>query len=100
MSWNGPVVFQFYLFAVHQPHQALTAADVVIDVAVGQPVNHGAVIHHIPTEEQLIVTVMEADAAPRVTGHVEHRQLSVTQVDDITWTGERCFSKSFPHIIV
>ncbi|KAF3850711.1 hypothetical protein F7725_012483, partial [Dissostichus mawsoni] len=49
------------------------------DVAVGQPVNHGAVIHYISTEEHLIVPVVEADAAPRVAGHVEHVQLSVAQ---------------------
>lgn len=77
-----------YLFAVNQPHQALTTADVVTNVAVGQPVNHGAVIHYISAEKHLIVSVVEADAAPRVTGHVEHRQLSVTQVDDITYRQE------------
>lgn len=81
-------MFQCYLFAVHQPHQTLAATDVITDAAVGQPVNHGAVIHHVPAEEHLVVTVVEADAAPRVTRHVEHRQLSVTQVDDITWTGD------------
>lgn len=86
MSWNDKLkVFVRHLFAVHQPHQTLTTADVVTDTAVGQPVNHGTVIYYISTEEQLIVTVMEADAAPGVTRHVEHRQLSVTQVDDITW---------------
>lgn len=77
-------MFRHYLFAVHQPHQTLTTADVVTDAAVGQPVNHGTIIYYISTEEQFIVTVMEADAAPRVTRHVEHGQLSVTQVDDIT----------------
>lgn len=77
-------MFHCYLLAVDQSHQALTAADVITDPAVGQPVNHGAVIHHISTEKQLVLTVVEADAAARVTGHVEHRQLSVAQIDDIT----------------
>lgn len=77
-------MFPRYLLAVDQPHQALTAADVITDPTVGQPVNHGAVIHHISTEKQFIFTVVEADAAARVTGHVEHRQLSVSQIDDIT----------------
>lgn len=82
-------VFQCYLLAVHQPHQPLTAADVVTDAAVGQPVDHGAVVHDISAEEQLVVSVVEADAAPRVSRHVEHRQLSVAQVDHITWSRER-----------
>lgn len=77
-------MFQCYLFAVHQPNQALTAADVVADTAVGQPVDHGAVVHNISAEKQLVVVVVEADAASGVTGHVEDRQLSVAQVDDIT----------------
>lgn len=77
-------MFKCYLFAVHQPHQALTTADVVTDVAVGQPVNHRAIVHYVSTEKQLVVTVVEADAAPRVARHVEHCQLSVTQVDHIT----------------
>lgn len=82
-------MIQCYLFAVHQPNQALTAADVVADAAVGQPVDHGAVVHNISAEEQLIVMVVEADAAPGVTGHVEDRQLPVAQVDDITWRVRR-----------
>lgn len=73
-----------YLFAVHQPNQALTAAYVVTDMAVGQPVNHCAVIHNVATEKQLIVPVMKANASPRVSGHVKHSQLSITEIDDIT----------------
>lgn len=73
-----------YLFTVHQSNQSLAAADIITDTAVGQPVNHGTIIHHISTEEQLIVSVVKANAAPGVTRHVEHGQLSVAQVDDIT----------------
>lgn len=75
-----------YLFTVDQAHQALTAADVVADVAVGQPVDHVAVVHHVSGEQQLVLTIVEADAATRVTGHVEHSQLSVPQVDDVALT--------------
>lgn len=74
-----------YLFAVHQAHQALTAADVVSDVAVRQPVDHGTVVHHVAAEQQLVVAVVEADAAPRVARHVKHRQLPVAKVDDVTY---------------
>lgn len=71
------------LLTVHQPDETLAAADVICDLAVGQPVDHGAVVHNVSAEQQLIVVVMEADAAPRVTRHVKHRQLSVTKVNNI-----------------
>lgn len=77
-------VFSCYLFAVDQSHQALTAANVVTNTTVWQPINHGAIIHHISAEKQLIFSVMEADAATRVTRHVENCKLSIAQVDDIT----------------
>lgn len=87
------------LFTVHQPNQALTAADVVTDTAVGQPVNHGSVIHNIATEKQLIVPVMKANASPRVSGHVKHSQLSVTKIDDITFLQYVCGLHSL-HFVV
>lgn len=47
-----------YLFTVDQPHQALTAADVITDMTVGKPVNHVAIIHHVSGEKKLIFTIM------------------------------------------
>lgn len=73
-----------YLLAVDQPDQALAAANVVSDSTVRQPVDHGAVVHHVSAEEQLVLPVVEADAAAGMTRHVEHRQLPVAQVDDVT----------------
>lgn len=73
-----------YLFAVDQPNQTLAAANVVTDATERQPVDHGAVVHHVPAEKQLVFPVVEADAATGMTWHVEHRQLPVAQVDDIT----------------
>lgn len=72
-----------FLF-VHHLYQPLAATHIVADGAVGQPVDHGAVIHHVSTEQYLVVLVMEADAASGVAWHVEHRQLPVPKVDDIT----------------
>lgn len=40
-----------YLLAVHQSHQALTAADVITDVTVGQPVDHVTIVHHVSGEK-------------------------------------------------
>lgn len=73
-----------YLLAVDQSHQTLAAANVVADATVRQPVDHGAVVHHVSAEQQLVLPVVEADAAPGVAGHVEHGQLPVAQVNDIT----------------
>lgn len=75
-----------YLLTVDQAHQALAAADVVTHMAVGQPVDHVAVVHHVSGEQKLIFTIVEADAATRVTRHVEHSQLPVPQVDDVALT--------------
>lgn len=81
---NGPVCLcMCYLFAVDQSDQTLAAANVVADAAVRQPVDHGAVVHHVSAEEQLVFPVVEADAATGMTGHVEYCQLPVTQVNDI-----------------
>lgn len=41
----------YYLFTVDQAHQALTAADVIADVTVGQPVNHVTIVHHVSGEK-------------------------------------------------
>lgn len=74
-----------YFFLVHHLDQPLAAAHVVTDGAVGQPVDHWAVIDHISTKQYFVVLVMEADAASGVAWHVEHRQLPVPEVDDIAW---------------
>lgn len=87
-----------YLLAVHQPHQALTAADVVADVAVGQPVDHVTVVHHVSGEQELVLAVVEADAAARVAGHVEHGQLPVPQVDDVTWSVRNRKQRLMSHV--
>lgn len=78
-----------YLLAVHQSHQTLAAADVISDPAEGQPVDHGAVVHNVSTEQQLVIAVVEANASSGVAWHVKYRQLSVAQIDDITWRTER-----------
>lgn len=87
-----------YLLTVDQAHQALAAADVVADVAEGQPVDHVAVVHHVSGEQKLVVSIVEADAATRVTGHVEHRQLPVPQVDDVAWTMRSRKQRSVRHV--
>lgn len=51
------------------------------------------IVDHVSSEKKLIFAVVEADTAARVTRHVEHSQLSVPQVDDITLTvknGNKC----------
>lgn len=73
-----------HFLLVHHLYQPLAAAHIVAHGAVGQPVDHGAIIDHVTTEQHLVVFVMKADAASGVAWHVEHRQLPVPEVDDIT----------------
>lgn len=72
-----------HLLLLGQRQEPLAAAHVVVHMAVRQPVNHGAVVHYVAAEQQLVIDVVEANAAARVAWHVQHRQLTVTQVDDI-----------------
>ena len=73
-----------HLLLLGQGQQALAAVHIVAHVAVGQPVDHGAVVDHVTAEQQLVLHVVEADAAARVARHVQHAQLPVAQVDDVT----------------
>lgn len=68
VSWKDLL----YLFIVHKLQQPLTAAHIVSDSAVRQPVNHGPVIDDIATEQELVFPVMETDAAPGVARHMQY----------------------------
>lgn len=81
------------LFFIDHLKQPFAATGVVADPAVGKPINHGTIIHHVSTEQHFVLLVMETNAASGMARHVENSKLPVPKVDNIAWRrrkGRKC----------
>lgn len=73
-----------YQTSVHQTLETLTGSDILGDITVRKPVYHRSIICNVTTEQHLVVSVVQADTASRVSWHVHHGQLPVAQTDNVT----------------
>lgn len=81
------------LLFINHLNQPFAATDVVADPAVGKPIDHGTIIHHVSTKQHFALLVMETNAASGMAWHVKNSKLTVAKVDNVTWRrrkGRKC----------